>query len=96
MVRLDGFAQLQEGELDGRRKKSNKKMHADGILYPLIHAWTYDFTLKIESLYKLNNLINGREKKKHKEKKKDRKKDEKKKKKDRSSSESDESDSSDS
>lgn len=63
MVRLDGFAQLQEGELmDGHRKKSNKKMHADGILYPLIHAWTYDFILKIESLYKLNNLINGREK----------------------------------
>jgi hypothetical protein len=39
MVRLDGFAHMKQGELmDGHRKKSGKKMNADGILYPLINA----------------------------------------------------------
>ena len=39
MVRLDGFAQMKEAEsMDRQRKKSGKKMHADGILYPLINA----------------------------------------------------------
>jgi hypothetical protein len=39
MIRLDGFANMKEGELiERQKKKSTKENKVDGILYPLFNA----------------------------------------------------------